>query len=319
VNLSAACTVVGGPCGTMDVDHSITCRPRDGLMDVHLQDLRYFVAAAEELHLTQAAERLGIPQPALSRQITMLENDLQVTLFDRDRRAVALTAAGDELLVAARGLLAAWDETRQSISDIAATAASVLRIGIHAAMDKDIIAELRERLRARSPGWRLEVVQVDWDDPACGLADHSTDLALMWLPVPEAGRFEHHVVTSEPRHVALHRSHPIAARDSVRFAELLEQPFVALPPHAGALRDFWLATLQRNGRPANIAATAHNTEECIDMVASGVGVALIAQSTAEIYARPGLVTVPVKDLPPAELALAWSATDTRSVVRSLAE
>lgn len=288
-------------------------------MDVHLQDLRYFVAAAEELDLTRAADRLGIPQPALSRQITMLENDLQVTLFDRDRRSVALTAAGDALLVAARGLLTAWDETRQTIGDIAATEASVLRIGIHDVVDQDIVAELRGRLRARSPAWQLEVVRIDWDDPACGLADHTTDLALMWLPVPEAGRYGHHVVASETRHVALQRLHPLAARDSIRFAELLDQSFIAMPQQAGPLRDFWLAIPQRNGQPPKIAATAHNAEECIDLIATGAGVALVAESSAVSYVRPGLVTVPVSDLPPAELALAWLATDTRNVVRSLVE
>ncbi len=288
-------------------------------MDVHLQDLRYFVAAAEELNLTRAADRLGIPQPALSRQITMLENDLQATLFDRDRRSVALTAAGDALLVAARGLLTAWDETRQTIGDIAATEASVLRIGIHDAVDQDIIAELRGRLRARSPAWQLEVVQIDWDDPACGLSDHTTDLALMWLPVPEAGRYGHHVVASETRHVALQRLHPLAARDSIRFAELLDQSFIAMPQQAGPLRDFWLAIPQRNGQPAKIAATAHNAEECIELIATGAGVALVAESSAVSYVRPGLVTVPVSDLPPAELALTWLATDTSNVVRSLVE
>ena len=288
-------------------------------MDVHLQDLRYFVAAAEELNLTRAADRLGIPQPALSRQITMLENDLQATLFDRDRRSVALTAAGDALLVAARGLLTAWDETRQTIGDIAATEASVLRIGIHDAVDQDIIAELRGRLRARSPAWQLEVVQIDWDDPACGLSDHTTDLALMWLPVPEASRYGHHVVASETRHVALQRLHPLAARDSIRFAELLDQSFIAMPQQAGPLRDFWLAIPQRNGQPPKIAATAHNAEECIDLIATGAGVALVAESSTVYYVRPGLVTVPVSDLPPAELALAWLATDTRNVVRSLVE
>ncbi|HSK97986.1 MAG TPA: LysR family transcriptional regulator [Euzebyales bacterium] len=288
-------------------------------MDVHLQDLRYFVAAAEELHLTRAAERLGVPQPALSRRITVLENDLQITLFDRDRRSVTLTPAGDELFVAARGLLAAWDETRRSLADIAATTAAVLRIGLHATVGPDVLADLRERLRARCPGWRLEAVQVDWDDPACGLADHSTDLALMWLPLPAGGRYDHHVIEAAPRHVALHRSHPLAARDSVRFAELLDQPFIALPQEAGALRDFWLAVPQRNGRPATVVATARNLAECIELVAAGTGVALVTEAGAARHARPGLATVKVSDLPPAELALAWSASDTRDVVRSLVE
>ena len=79
-------------------------------MDAHLRDLRYFVAVAEELNFTRAAERLHISQPALSKQIRGLETTLRVQLFLRDRRQVSLTAAGEALLNVARSLLDRWDE-----------------------------------------------------------------------------------------------------------------------------------------------------------------------------------------------------------------
>src|SRR6266550_3320174 len=79
-------------------------------MDAHLRDLRYFVAVAEELNFTRAAERLHLSQPALSKQIRGLETTLRAQLFRRDRRQVELTAAGAALHAVARSLLQDWDE-----------------------------------------------------------------------------------------------------------------------------------------------------------------------------------------------------------------
>src|ERR1700681_1420510 len=78
-------------------------------MDVHGRDLRYFVAVAEDPHLTRAAERLYISQPARSKQIRMLERQLGAQLFDRGRDGVRLTPVGEALLPHTRGVLAAWN------------------------------------------------------------------------------------------------------------------------------------------------------------------------------------------------------------------
>ena len=82
-------------------------------MDVHARDLRYFVTVAEELHFTRAAKRLYVSQPALSKQIRMLERQLGAELFERDRQGVALTPVGVALLPHARRVLEAWDQAWQ--------------------------------------------------------------------------------------------------------------------------------------------------------------------------------------------------------------
>ena len=98
-------------------------------MDAHLRDLRYFVAVADELNFTRAAERLHISQPALSKQIRGLETALRAQLFLRDRRRVSLTAAGQALLDVARPLLGRWDEGTAAVADAVAAEARRLRVG----------------------------------------------------------------------------------------------------------------------------------------------------------------------------------------------
>jgi DNA-binding transcriptional LysR family regulator len=288
----------------------------DGGVDVHLRDLRYFVTVAEELDFGQAARRLLIAEPVLSRQITKLEHELGVALLDRGS-PLTLTEPGQALASSARSLLTDWDEARRAVADAAAASESVLRIGMHAPVQQEVLADLGARLRAHGPGWRLATVLAGWHDPTCGLANGTADVAIVWLPAGSDQRYDHRVLATERRHVALPRSHPLAARSSLTFAEVRDEPFIALPKEAGAVRDLWLGADHRDGAPPTVSASAHNPGETLEAVAGRIGVALIGEGTAELHSRSGVVTVPVTDLPPAELALMWSATDRRKVIRDL--
>ena len=287
-------------------------------MDAHLRDLRYFVAVAEELSFTRAAERLYISQPALSKQIRMLEAGLRARLFVRSPRGIRLTSAGEMLLVSARAVLSAWDEGAAAVAQAASEETRVLRVGTLTGIGRALYPEAIDRFARALPGWRVELRSYPWDDPLAGLGDRSTDAAFVWLPIGD-DRLACEVVATEGVCVGMSTSHPLAGRTEVDFSDIANDPIVALPPEAGALRDFWLGTEARRGRPPQVAAVVRTADEAAELVASGAAIKLVAVGNAELYARPGLRYVPVIGLSPARLAVAWRLDERRSVVRAFVD
>ncbi|WNV73737.1 LysR family substrate-binding domain-containing protein [Geodermatophilus sp. DSM 44513] len=198
----------------------------------------------------------------------------------------------------------------------AAADAAVLTVGFATAVARGLLAAAAERFRTDNPGWRLQLRQVPWSDPSAGLADATADVAVLWLPLADPRRLAWTELASEPRHVALPRDHPLAGRAEVAFADLLGEPFLALPDSAGALRDFWLAVDARGGRPPVVGGVVTTGEETFEAVAGGAGVALLSAGNAEIYRHSGVVTRPVTGLAPSRLAVAWRRDDDRPVTAS---
>ncbi|QOV35860.1 LysR family transcriptional regulator [Streptomyces ferrugineus] len=286
-------------------------------IDVHVRDLRYFVAVAEELHFTRAAERLYVSQPALSKQVRALERQVGAELFRRDPRGVALTEAGAALLPHARRVLDAWS---QGVGALAA-ARGTLVVGMSTSPGRGgLLPAIRSRFTAAHPDTVLRLRQVSWEDPTAGLADGAADVAFVWLPLPEADRYGWTVVAEEARLVALPERHPLASRPEVDFADLLDEPFLALPASAGPLRDYWLALEERGGRPPRIGAEIASTEETYEALVAGLGVCLVATGNAPLISLGGVVTRPVRGLSPSRYALAWRREDgRRPLVRAYAQ
>lgn len=289
------------------------------VMDVHGRDLRYFAAVAQELHFTRAAERLFVSQPALSKQIRALERQLGAPLFDRDRQGVALTAVGTALLPHAQKVLAEWDLAWAAVGSAKAAQGSTLVVGMSTSPGRGgLLPAVRSRFTAAHPEAALRLRQVRWEDPTAGLADGTSDVAYVWLPLPDQDRYDLLVVAQEPRLVALPDGHRLAARDSVDFAELLDEPFLALPAAAGPLRDYWLATDARAGRPARIGAEVASTEETYEALVAGLGVAVVAAGNAPLITLGGVTTRPVRGISPSRFALAWPRGATDPLTRAYA-
>jgi len=288
--------------------------------DVHVRDLRYFVTVAEELHFTRAAELLYVSQPALSKQIRALERQLGVELLRRDRHGVALTAAGAALLPYARRVLADWAEGAVAVAQARAAQRSTLVVGMSTSPGRGgLLPAIRSRFTATHPEAVVRLRQVSWDDPTAGLAAGDADVAFVWLPLPDEARYAWTVVAEEPRLVALPRTHPLAARDEIDFADLADEPFLALPHSAGPLRDYWLALPDRGDRPPRIGAEVAGTEETYEALVAGLGICLVATGNAPLITLGDVVTRPVRGISPSRYALAWRRDDDRTLVRAYAE
>ncbi len=276
-------------------------------MDVSTRLLRYFAAVAQEGNLTRAADRLFVSQPALTKQIRQLENQLGVRLFTRSRAGMTLTPAGQALADRVPAALAGLDQALREAKAAASRAARVLRVGFLAGAANEATQEIVAAFARRRPGWRAEMRAASWVDPSAGLASGDADVALLRLPFPDQDSWRTEVLLTEPRWVALPAAHPLAGRDRIRFRDLWDEPFVAAPAETGEWRDWWLGAGEREDHPARIGAVTETgqPDDWLTAIANGYGVALAPESAARYYARPGITYRPVTGISPSQVAVAW--------------
>jgi DNA-binding transcriptional LysR family regulator len=285
-------------------------------MDVNTRLLRYFAAVAAEGNLTRAAERLFVSQPALTKQIRQLERQLGVLLFTRSRAGMTLTPAGQALAGAAPAVLGGWDQALRETRAAASRAEQVLRVGFMSSAANEATQQIIAAFASRRPGWRVDMRQAGDSDPSAGLISGEVDAALVRLPFPGQDDVRVEVLLTEPRWVVLPSAHPLAARDQVCFRQLWDEPFVAASTDTGWWRDYWLAAGEREGHPVRIGYVTDQPDAWLTAIANGYGIALVPESAARYYARPGLTYRPVTGVSPSQVGVAWPpANDTSPVVQ----
>jgi molybdate transport repressor ModE-like protein len=274
-------------------------------MDVDTRLLRYFQAVAEEGNLTRAAEWLYISQPALTKQIRQLEDQLGAKLFERSKAGMALTGPGTALVEAVPDVLQAWDRAERAVRASEAEASKVLRVGFLASAANEKTQDIIAAFRAMRPDWRVEMRQASWGAPIEGLVSGEVEAAFMRLPFPHQEDFHLLPLLTEPRCVAMAANHPLAQQKSLRFEQLLEEPVIAAPGATGAFRSHWIAAEARGGRPVRIGAVTEHPDDWLSAIANGDGIALAPESAARYYARPDIAYRAVTGIAPSTVALAW--------------
>ncbi|MFI6996653.1 LysR family transcriptional regulator [Nocardia sp. NPDC050175] len=280
-------------------------------MDVDLRKLRYFVAVAEEMHFGRAATRLHIAQPVLSRQIRALEAELGVELFRRDRRGTELTAAGQQLLDDARPVLTSAEAMTRRVRAAAQGPAS-FAIGF---MPGITVTSAVRSLRSNHPDLDVRLLRTSWHDQTEVLHDGRADVSIVRLPIDPAG-LETRALFTEPRVAVVPAGHRLAGKESVRIADLAADHLLQDPDAVPEWRD--IATELRSGDHQPVRPI-HSVEEKLELVAGGAGIAVIPASTARFYTRTGVAAIPIEDIGPNQVALAWSSGRCTALVQEFAE
>jgi DNA-binding transcriptional LysR family regulator len=277
--------------------------------------VQYFVAVAEELHFGRAAERLHIAQPSLSHQIRRLEQQLGVTLFDRDSRRVELTDAGRALLSEGRRLLAHSERTTRLVRSVSAER---LTVGFYGSAASALLPDLLRSFNEEHPSAEVSVRELLLDQIDELLAG-GVDVAFTRL-LPGQADVELEVIAREPRVVALPAPHPLSGQPTLRFTDLREESFITNPVvEASAPPKRWLAEQARHGLPGRIAAEAASVQEILTLVAAGKGVCVVPASVAQHYPRADVVYVEMSDADPAVVSLAWPRGGQRPIVGAFIE
>lgn len=192
---------------------------------MELRHLRYFVAVAEELNFTHAAARLRVAQPALSRQMKDLEEELETPLFERGRAGVQLTPAGKTFYRRAREILTQAAEAANEARTAAGLITGSLVLGFPSGLHLNYLAPAIEAFRKAHPKVEFDFFHGLHDQQLKALRERRVDIGFLIAPVPSDG-VEQQVIWRIPFKVVLPHRHPLAKRASFELADLRGEDFV---------------------------------------------------------------------------------------------
>ncbi|PND32628.1 LysR family transcriptional regulator [Achromobacter pulmonis] len=295
------------------------------MASIDLRLLRYFVAVAEESHLTKAAARLGIRQPPLSQQIRVLEEGLGVTLFHRLPRGMELTESGRALLEDAHKILALTEQAVEGVRRVSQGEAGRLTVGFTgSAAFHPFVPSVIRRFRELAPNVRLVLEESSTGELMDDVCDGRVDVAFVRGPYgPDRGVVVEKVL-DETMLAAFPADHPAVRRrprQRIALSELADESLILYRRHSGpGLYDAILAACAAAGFSPRIAQEAPRMLSTLSLVAAGLGVSLVPASLRRVNIE-GVVYVSVSR--PASLRaplnLIWRDAPLSGAARRLIE
>lgn len=280
--------------------------------------LRYFLAVAEELHFTRAAEKLNIGQPPLSQQIQALEEELGVMLFNRTRRKVELTEAGEQLVITARDILRASHAIPAELQAIAQGKKGELRIGFTTTgLFIDELSTPLKTFRRRFPDVRVTLSEMYSRQQFTALLEHEIDVGYVRVTpgVVEAG-LNIQILRRDQLCVVLPDDHPKAAYQTLTIADVKDEPFIFYPDTTGAsVPDKVRRMCLKAGFTPYVAQEAAEVLTHIGLVGAGVGVSVLPRPI-DLLKPKGVKFIPLAE-DDAELCMALVTRVDESSPRTL--
>jgi DNA-binding transcriptional LysR family regulator len=263
---------------------------------MELRHLRYFVAVAEQLSFTAAAERLGVSQPPLSQQIRDLEAELRTDLFVRSSRRVALTEAGTAFLEQARAILAQVRQAADEARAIGSGRTGRLTIGLTGSILTGPLGHLIRRFREDHPEVDIRLHEMPPEAQQAALHARRTDLSFLRSP-PDDPDLRAELAWRERVGVALPEAHPLADRASLPLIALRDARYLSLrladSRFANTLWDACLAS----GFVPRLSHQMVESHALLGLVAAGLGLALVPEFVGRLP-YPGIAYRPLDEPAP---------------------
>ncbi|MGH7006055.1 MAG: LysR substrate-binding domain-containing protein, partial [Alphaproteobacteria bacterium] len=262
-----------------------------------MRSLVCFIAVAEELHFRRAAERLHLTQPALSQRIRVLEEEIGVALFERDRRQVRLTPAGTAFVEPVRATLASAGLARTQALRAARGEVGQLRLGFTVIAFYGVLPEAVQIFRSRFPEVVVELTEMNSPAVEAALDAGRLDIGVLHPPLATPGLLTR-TLPDDRLVLAMPAGHRLARKRLVPLRELEDEPFLIAPRSVGpAIHDRVVAFFRAQGIDPRIVQEVTPMTTLTGLVAAGVGVGLVTEGIAAV-GRPGVAFRPVSPPPP---------------------
>jgi DNA-binding transcriptional LysR family regulator len=273
--------------------------------------MRYFVAVAEALSFTKAAEKLRLAQPSLTRQVRNLETEIGVKLLDRSNNRVVLTEEGRLFLADSKKLLAMCAESVAAVQRMNRGESAGLNIGYVANIHYGLLPATLGAFRKLSPGVELNLFDMTSAEQFVALDNRKIDLGFVGIRPALSGRhLSSECVAHDTMLVALRSNHPLASKATVKLADLASQFFIGMSAktHPGAVE--WLKeTCESAGFTGRILQEADSEPTAIQFVADGLGVALLPEQITGLP-HEGVGFRPLTPPLRRESTIAWRADNS---------
>lgn len=285
---------------------------------MELRHLRYFVAVAEELSFTRAASRLLMTQPSLSTQMKQFERELGVELFDRSRRNIRLTEAGQVLLEESRLLLEQLDRTIAVVRRVGSGAVGHLNIGFVPSASNLTMPAVLKAFRREHAGVETFLQEMPPDEVRRQLHERRIDIGFVFLPFDDEA-LSYRTLAIEPLIAAVPTGHRLTSAKKVRVADLEREPFILPREYAipGYKARVLLACEEAGFVPRVVQRDVWLMQTVTGLVAAGIGVALVPASESRLH-REGVAYIQLEGhVPTVEIGAAWRRDDGSPILAAM--
>ncbi|HHO0144884.1 TPA: LysR family transcriptional regulator [Providencia stuartii] len=256
-----------------------------------IRSLRYFVEVVQLNGFSRAAERLFVTQPAISRSIQKLEQELGYTLLVRENDGVRLTDEGEILLSHAKQILKQFNSMNKALKEKEGPLSGILNVGLPPVIASTYFADIIMAFSRRYPQVELKILELGTHKMMEAMLNGEVDTAAVMLPFDNE-LFDLHVFSSDRLMLLVSEQHPLAMRNSVKFAELIDEPFIFFSEDF-RINELVMSACGIYGKKPVIAGRSSHLDLVTAMVRAGVGVTLLPDSMWNKTRADGLSIIPV--------------------------